>query len=85
MGFIVLRQYAYKIYFPNMEDRYSLNSYMFSSLLLHFVYFSPVTTDNIFVLNMLLKVPDILSSLISFFPPFLAPFVKFLELLASGL
>lgn len=58
---------------------------MFSSLLLHSYYFSPVTADNIFVLNMLLKVPDILSSLISFFSPFLAPFVKFLELLAFGL
>lgn len=50
-----------------MEDKYSLNSYMFSSLLLHFYYFPPVTDDNIFVLNMLLKVPDILSSLISLF------------------
>lgn len=70
-----------------MEDRYSLNSYMFSSLLLNFYYFCPVTADNIFVLNMLLKVPDILSSLISFFFffSFLAPFVKFLELLAFGL
>lgn len=56
-----------------MEDRYSLNSYMFSSLLLRFYYFSPVTDDNIFVLNMLLKVPDILSSLISFFIPFCLP------------
>lgn len=44
-----------------------MNSYMFSSLLLHFYYFLPVTDDNIFVLNMLLKVPDILSSLISLF------------------
>lgn len=50
-----------------MEDKYSLNSYMISSLLLHFYYFPPVTDDNIFVLNMLLKVPDILSSLISLF------------------
>lgn len=67
------RQYAYKICFPNMADRYSLNSYMFSPLLLHFHYFLPVTDDNIFVLNMLLKAPDILSSLISLFFPFWLP------------
>lgn len=67
LWFIIFGQYAYKVYFPNREDRYSLRGSLFSSLQLHFHYFPAVTADNIFVLNMLLKAPHSLSSLISLF------------------